>query len=108
MWTDGQGNASVTFQARNSNDVLLCDVTTRLGNSNSNIGETDEDRFFGCADTGGIASIFISSGPSGGIEVDHLQYGLLEQRQTGVPEPATLALVAFGILGLRIVHRKRN
>jgi uncharacterized repeat protein (TIGR01451 family) len=41
----------------------------------SNAGTTGEDRFFGVTNVGGISAIKISNS-SGGIEVDHLQYGL--------------------------------
>jgi hypothetical protein len=58
---------------------------------------------------GGISSIRLLSG-SGGIEVDHLQYGGGAQRAQVIPEPGTLALVATGLLPLAgaVVQRKRR
>jgi hypothetical protein len=66
----------------------------------SHNGETAEDRFFGATNAGGISRIFISNS-SGGIEVDHLQYG-------AIPEPGTLVLLATGLAGLGMSRRKRN
>lgn len=96
VWTDGGPNATVTFQARGSGGALLCNIASPLGNNASNNGETDEDRFFGCIDSGGIASIFISDSGGGGIEVDHLQYGLIAG-EVAVPAPMTLALLGLGL-----------
>lgn len=63
-----------------------------------NNGEIDEDRFYGATNSGGISSIHISNA-SGGIEVDHLQYGLRgDFVPTPAPFPATLALMASGLL----------
>jgi hypothetical protein len=96
VWTDGGGNATVTFQARDTGGNLLCNTSSPLGNSSSNNGETDEDRFFGCIDNGGIASMFISDSGGGGIELDHLQYGGISTR-VGVPAPETLTLFGLGL-----------
>ena len=106
VWTDGGGNATVTFQAFDAANNMVCNVASPLGNSSSNNGETNEDRFFGCIDNLGIASIFISDSGGGGIEVDHLQYGLIAPA-SGVPAPATFALLAFGLAGLGLSRRKR-
>ncbi|SRR6266545_5833718 len=106
VWTDGGGNATVTFQARDAANNLLCSISSPLGNSSSNNGETDEDRFFGCVDSGGIASIFISDSGGGGIEVDHLQYGRTAPI-TGAPEPASFALLGIGLVGLWFARRSR-
>jgi hypothetical protein len=71
VWTDGEGE--FTFEAF---DALGGSLGT-LGPfpaAGAVSGETDEDRFFGAYDAGGISAIRISN-TFGGIEVDHLQYG---------------------------------
>lgn len=107
VWTDGGGNATVTFQARDAANNLLCDISSPLGNAGSNTGETNEDRFFGCFDSAGIASIFISDSGGGGIEVDHLQYGAL-RTGSSVPEPGVLGLIGLGLAGLWLGSRRQR
>jgi hypothetical protein len=97
VWTDGGGGATVSFQAFDALNNLVCSTASPIGNNSSNVGETDEDRFFGCIDTAGIGSIFISDSGGGGIELDHLQYGLVAP-SGATPEPATLALLACGLI----------
>jgi hypothetical protein len=79
VWTDGQPSTTVTFEAFDALGVSLGTlVATGVGDAN-NIGGTAEDRFFGWRNGGGISRIHMKSvGPSliGGIEVDHLQYGV--------------------------------
>lgn len=81
VWTDAGAGATVMFQAFDQNGLSLGMFATHTAD-NSNNGETAEDRFFGAFNPGGISRIFISNS-SGGIEVDHLQFG------SPVPEPAT-------------------
>lgn len=104
VWTDGVN--PITFMAFDGNGNLL---GTLLGNhaDNSFNGETAEDRFYGAINAGGIGSIFISNG-GGGIEVDHLQYGQLTASVVPTPEPATLSLIATGLVGLVSVRRRRK
>ena len=64
-------------------------------------GTTGEDRFFGIQDLDGITSIKIKSGNSG-IEIDHLQYGAAP-----VPEPGTMVLLGFGMIGLAVYGKRR-
>ncbi|MEP6656634.1 MAG: IPTL-CTERM sorting domain-containing protein [Betaproteobacteria bacterium] len=54
-------------------------------------GTTAEDRFFGVTNPGGISAIQISN-TSGGIEVDHLQYGIFGAAPPP-PPPATAILI---------------
>ena len=101
VWTDGAGNT--TFEAFDHNGVSLGVVTVGLENGSFN-GETNEDRFFGAVDPLGISAIKISNA-SGGIEIDHLQYGLA----AAIPEPETYALMlgGFGLLGFVARRRRR-
>lgn len=101
VWTDAGGGASVTFSAFGPGGNLLFTHTESGFVDNSNNGETGEDRFFGVVDMAGISAIFISNS-SGGIEVDHLQYGL------AVPEPQSYALMLAGLAaGLMVVQRRK-
>jgi len=73
VWTDGGG--TTTFEAFDSLGASLGTIGPVSIADGSNSGETAEDRFFGVQFAGGISAIKISNS-SGGIEVDHLQYGL--------------------------------
>lgn len=95
VWTDGAG--AITFEAWDQNNVSL---GTLIGNhaDGSFSGTTAEDRFYGWANAGGISKIKIKNA-SGGIEVDHLQYG------NAVPEPGTIVAL---ITGAAVLLRRRN
>lgn len=99
VWTDGTG--TVTFSAFDGNGVLLGTLTGSGFADGSFNGTTAEDRFFGVQYSGGIGSIKISNS-SGGIEVDHLQYGALP-----VPEPETYALLLAGLGMVALARRRR-
>lgn len=103
VWTDGAGQ--VTFSAFGPGNTPLGTIGPISGPGfpdGSVNGETAEDRFFGIIASGGISSIFISNS-GGGIEVDHLQYGLLNT-STAVPEPSSMFLLGAALvatLGLK-------
>jgi uncharacterized repeat protein (TIGR01451 family) len=71
VWTDGAG--TITFEAFDALGVSLGVVTGNHADGSTD-GTTGEDRFYGISHPGGISAIFIHNS-SGGIEVDHLQYG---------------------------------
>lgn len=73
VWTDGGG--TTTFEAFDAMGASLGTIGPVSIADGSNSGTTGEDRFFGVVFAGGISAIRISNS-SGGIEVDHLQYGL--------------------------------
>ena len=71
-WTDGGG--TTTFEAFDNVGASL-GVNGPVAIADGSIsGTTAEDRFFGAVNANGISKIHISNS-SGGIEVDHLQYG---------------------------------
>ena len=100
VWTDGTNN--ILFEAFDQNGASLGTASGSHADS-SFFGQTAEDRFYGAINSGGISRIFISSG-SGGIEVDHLQYGA-QQVDSRVPEPGTLLLLGIGAIALAIRRR---
>lgn len=104
VWTDAGIGASVTLKAFGPGGTLLFSETRSGFADNSNNGETAEDRFFGVVDAAGVSSIFISNS-LGGIEVDHLQYGLA----AAVPEPQTWGLMLAGLAtGGWLARRRRR
>ena len=78
VWTDGSPNETVIFEAVDSaGDVVVSTRNEGIGDG-SFFGTTDEDRFFGAAFAGGIASFRIYGEELGrnSFEVDHLQVGI--------------------------------
>src|SRR5688572_24068694 len=71
VWTDGEGEYS--FEAFDPMGASLGTLGP-FSAAGSVSGETEDDRFLGVYDAGGISAIRISN-TLGGIEVDHLQYG---------------------------------
>jgi len=104
VWTDGLD--PILLEAFDSTSTSL----GQFGPFNNAGGAHDdqdvlEDTFLGVIDLGGISAIKITSGSgSGGIEVDHLQYGA--GAESPVPEPATLLLLGFGIAGLGFARKR--
>lgn len=98
VWTDGNFAATVNFQAFDANGVSLGITQYVLGDNNDGTGQTAEDRFLGVEYDEGISQLRIWTS-LGGLEVDHIQYGL----QT-VPAPGAIALL--GLAGL--VNRRRR
>lgn len=92
VWTDGGG--TTTFEAFDALGASLGTVGPVAIADASNSGETAEDRFFGVIFAGGISAIRVSN-TAGGIELDHLQYGLYDVGKVGcgVPTPVPTALV---------------
>lgn len=99
VWTDGAG--TTTFEAFDAGGVSMGVLGPTLIADGSYAGTTADDYFFGAENLGGISSIFISN-TSGGIEIDHLQFGLIS---TAVPEPASLLLMMLGLMMLGFARR---
>jgi len=108
VWTDGFG--TVTFQAFGPGMTLLGTRTNADGGWTPGPGVADqdvqEDHFFGVSDPNGILAISLSN-TQGGIEMDHLQYGI-RSAQTGVPEPASLTMFGTGLCALALLRFRRR
>ncbi|WP_337188273.1 PEPxxWA-CTERM sorting domain-containing protein [Phenylobacterium sp.] len=103
VWTDGRG--TITFEAFDLNGVSLGVVTGDHADA-FQTGETGEDRFYGVIHAAGISRILISN-QSGGIEVDHVQYGR-QALAAAVPEPMTWAMMILGFGATGTLLRRRR
>jgi len=103
VWTDGAG--TIGFEAFDKNGVSLGALAGTHADS-VHTGTTIDDRFYGVIDSAGIGSIRITNS-SGGIEVDHLQFGKLGPGQNPIPEPGTIVLIALGGIALFVRRRLR-
>jgi MYXO-CTERM domain-containing protein len=99
VWTDGSFAATVYFEALDTTGTSLGIHSYVIGDNNDGAGQTPEDRFLGVETDAGISELRIWTS-AGGLEVDHIQYGL-----TNVPAPGALALL--GIAGLATRRRRR-
>jgi hypothetical protein len=109
VWTDGAFPGDAVVEAF---DALIGGNSLGVINApniadDSRAGTTDEDRFFGITSDVGIARLEIGHS-SGGLEVDHLQYGFgVAPAQNGrVPEPGSVALFGLGLVGLWLARRR--
>lgn len=101
VWTDGSG--SVTFSAIDGAGNSLGSITELGFADNNSASGTGEDRFFGVTHAGGIKSITISNGLSGGMELDHIQYGNMA---AAIPEPASALLLLLGLGGVAAARQR--
>lgn len=100
VWTDGNWAATVYFQAYDGAGVSLGIQSYTIGDNNDGTGQTAEDRFLGIESDTGISKLKIWTS-TGGLEVDHIQYGF-----NSVPAPGALALLGLG--GLVSRRRRRG
>jgi hypothetical protein len=103
VWTDGAGTTS--FEAFGPGMVSLGTIGPVTINDGLFTGETGEDHFFGVQDPGGIVAIKLSNS-TGGIEVDHIQYGEIP---VAVPAlaPAGWVALTFSIVATGWIARRR-
>lgn len=113
VWTDvglvsggTQGFGGVSFEATGPMGVPLGGIGPFTLGDGLSSGETAEDRFFGVFNADGVRSVTIHMGNSTDWEVDHLQFGF--GPAAAVPEPASVALLAAGGLGLLAASRRRG
>jgi hypothetical protein len=74
VWTDGGFGSTVTVTGYDAADQVIYTQSVNGIGDNSNTGTTAEDRFFGIVHYAGVKSVKLANS-SGGIEIDHLQYG---------------------------------
>jgi hypothetical protein len=74
VWTDGGASSSVTITGYDATDTVIYTQTVE-GIGDGSIAETvEEDRFFGIVSFGGVKRVVVTNS-TGGVELDHLQYG---------------------------------
>lgn len=105
VFTDGDSLSSeITLEAFNGPNSLGMINAGDLADEFFT-GETEEDRFLGFKDFGGITSIKLTMDAGLGIEVDHIQW---QECPECVPEPASLGMGLMGCLALLGLTRRRR
>ncbi len=74
VWTDGSPGCDAIFDAYDTTGTIIGTSTATAVGDGTNVGSVGEDRFFAVVHTAGVKKIVVKSS-SGGVEVDHLQYG---------------------------------
>lgn len=108
VWTDGVN--SLNFEAFDPMGVSY-GVFGPFSTAGGAFADQDvlEDTFLGAIFAAGISAIHVTSGAGGGIEVDHLQYGLASlDGMSDVPVPAALPLFLTGLAGLGWRRKRRK
>lgn len=100
VWTDGDG--MVLFEAFDRFGALIGTIGPLPIGDRLATGATSEDRFFGVVFEGGVDAVRLGN-TLGGIEVDHIQFGVYSAQ---VSEPTTLALFALALAGLLALRRR--
>lgn len=98
VWTDGSG--TTRFEAFDSGGISLGTIGPVSIADGVYTGTTAEDRFFGVSNPDGIWKIKISN-TSAGIEVDHLQYGV-------IPAPGAILLCSIGAGFVGCLRRRKT
>ena len=104
VFTDGDAaSTSITLEAfdMGGNSIGFLDAGDLADDVYT--GETAEDRFLGFHDLAGIGSLTLTMNAGSGIEIDHIQW----QDCQVVPEPATLGMLSFAVLGCLGLRRRR-
>ena len=109
VWTDGAG--TISFEAFDAGGISLGIFGPFAHADGTFFGTTAEDRFYGVIEPGGISAIKLTN-ESGGIEVDHLQYGRLSDGGPGpepgvIPEPSSLLLFGLGGMAAGVMRRRK-
>ncbi len=109
VWTDGAGTISFEAFGADGNSLGVFGPFTHA--DSTFFGTTAEDRFYGVINAGGISAIKLLN-TSGGIEVDHLQYGRLSEAGPGpepgvIPEPSSLLLFGLGGMAAGAMRRRK-
>src|SRR5262249_29890752 len=92
VWTDGSG--TTTFQAFGPGMVSLGTIGPVSIADGRNAGEPAEDRFFGVKSSTGIVAIKVSNSV-GGMEVDHVQFGVAGAPIPALPRAGSVVLEAL-------------
>lgn len=99
VWTDGNGQT--TFEAFDVHGASLGTIGPVTIADSAYNGATGEDRFFGVSAPDGIWKIKITNTVAG-IEVDHLQYGVVP---VPLPGAMLLGLLGLGAAGVKLRRR---
>lgn len=104
VFTDGDSaSTNIALEAFDMSGVSLGIINAGDLADDVFTGETAEDSFLGFRHLEGIASIQLTMDAGTGIEIDHIQW----QNCQCIPEPATMGLMGFAMIGMLSIRRRR-